>query len=393
MHLIYSFAPALCSGVEQIASHTGPDGGLEKPPAAVSLPELRERGEIMFSGATGAAVGSGRGQATAAPSFGLAKAVTELMDKLPPELFERWAAHRPCGLLCKLSAAGMMICDVLGLPLPPFELAEPIGKAAAKLLSKIPGEQSKAKKRAARKGADVEEAAASVLRAAVRLPIPSAADIARAWRELAKAAAPPPAADPPAPELPTQEASAPEPTPAPAPTAAPAPEPVSAPAPAPARIKRLCGSREAARAIYSASDVEQFRAQVEEVQKDGEPFGPYSGPYKYTTYEAYYRGELEQSEVEYAESLRALKAAFPRACSCCQGFVTGECAHGKLCECGWEQAPWPWVVHVPGGRFCDCHMESRQLWVADYPTYGMECGADLWSRAKLSGPFRGDGAA
>ena len=65
MHLIYSFAPALCSGVEQIASHTGPDGGLEKPPAAVSLPELRERGEIMFSGATGAAVGSGRGQATA----------------------------------------------------------------------------------------------------------------------------------------------------------------------------------------------------------------------------------------------------------------------------------------------------------------------------------------
>ena len=88
---------------------------------------------------------------------------------------------------------------------------------------------------------------------------------------------------------------------------------------------------------------------------------------KYTTYEAYYRGELEQREAEYAESLRALKAAFSRACSCCQGFVTGECSHGKLCECGWEQAPWLWVVHVPGGRFCDCHMETRQEWVADYP--------------------------
>ena len=68
-----------------------------------------------------------------------------MIEKLPPELFARWATHRPCGLLCKLSAAGMLMCDVLGLPLPPFELAEPIGKAAAKLLPKIPGEQAKAK--------------------------------------------------------------------------------------------------------------------------------------------------------------------------------------------------------------------------------------------------------
>ena len=75
-----------------------------------------------------------------------------LMEDLPPELFDRWAAHRPCGKLCKLGAAGMLICDVLGLPLVPWELAEPIGKAASKLVAKIPGAQSTAKKAAARKG-------------------------------------------------------------------------------------------------------------------------------------------------------------------------------------------------------------------------------------------------
>ena len=72
---MHSFAPALPSGVEQIASHDGPADGPEKPPAQVPLPELKERGGIMFSGATGAAVGSGRGVATTAPTYGLIKAV------------------------------------------------------------------------------------------------------------------------------------------------------------------------------------------------------------------------------------------------------------------------------------------------------------------------------
>ena len=180
LHLTHRFAPAPTSGTEETARHDGPDNGLEKPPAQVLLPELKERGDFMFSGATGAAVGSGRGMATEAPTYGLAKDVFEVIEKLPPELFARWAAHRPCGLLCKLSAAGMLTCDVLGLPLPPFELAEPIGKAAAKLLPKIPGEQAKAKKRAERRSEDKEAAAASVLRVAVRLPIPSAVDVARA---------------------------------------------------------------------------------------------------------------------------------------------------------------------------------------------------------------------
>ena len=390
MHLTHRFAPAPTSGTEETARHDGPDNGLEKPPAQVLLPELKERGDFMFSGATGAAVGSGRGMATEAPTYGLAKDVFEVIEKLPPELFARWAAHRPCGLLCKLSAAGMLMCDILGLPLPPFELAEPIGKAAAKLLPKIPGEQAKAKKRAERRSEDKEAAAASVLRVAVRLPIPSAGDVARAWSQLSTVAAQPPAADPPEPEPPTPESSAPEPMPAPP---IPASEPTSAPAPAP--VKRLFGSREAAAAICDASEVEQYMANLEEELVVG-PSGPSQDPWSgswYATHEAYLRASLEKSRVRYSESLRALKAAFPRVASCCADFEAGKCAHGKSCECGWEQAPWPWVVHVPGGRFCDCHMETRSVWVARYREYGMVCGADLWRFTKVPGPFRGDGAA
>ena len=63
---MHSLSPAASSGVEQMVGHDGPDNRPEKLPAEVPLPELKERGEIMFSGATGAAVGSGRGVATTA---------------------------------------------------------------------------------------------------------------------------------------------------------------------------------------------------------------------------------------------------------------------------------------------------------------------------------------
>ena len=161
-----------------MSGHDEPADGPEKLPAEVPLAELKERGGIMLSGATGAVVASGRGEVTMAPSYGLARAVIGLMEDLPPELFDRWAAHRPCGKLCKLGAAGMLICDVLGLPLVPWELAEPIGKAASKLVAKIPGEQGKAKK----------------------LPL---------W----KGNAPPPAADPPAADPPAADPPAAEPVP------------------------------------------------------------------------------------------------------------------------------------------------------------------------------------
>ena len=59
-------------------------------------------------------------------------------------LFERHAEHRPCGLLCRYGAVGMLISDVLGLPLVPWELAEPVGKAAAKHKGDIVGLKKKA---------------------------------------------------------------------------------------------------------------------------------------------------------------------------------------------------------------------------------------------------------
>jgi len=126
-------------------------------PAPVPLPLLEQRAVKMFSGATGAAVASGDGEATSAPSLQLVKDIVDVifaLEKARPELFDRLAKQRPCGLLDKYGASGMLLCDVLGLPLLPWALAEPIGKAAAKLPAAIAAEVKKAKKRAARAGRD-----------------------------------------------------------------------------------------------------------------------------------------------------------------------------------------------------------------------------------------------
>ena len=106
---------------------------------------------------------------TTAPTYGLIKDVIEVVEDLPPELFNLRATHRSCGLLDKRSAYGMLICDVHGLPLVPWTLDEPIGKLAVKKDKEISGEKSKAKKAAARKGTDPEGAAAAVLRRPVAL--------------------------------------------------------------------------------------------------------------------------------------------------------------------------------------------------------------------------------
>ena len=178
-------APA---GGEQVEGHEEAE---EPPPAEVPGEELKRRADFKFSGETGAVVSSGCGAATTAPTYGLAKDVVSTIDALEmvrPELFNRHAEHRPCGLLCKLGAGGMLIGDVVGLPLMPWILAEPIGKAAAKAVKEIPGEVKKAKKKAKRKGGSVEDAAAAVLRRRMKLPLPTEAEIKAAWRQIAKAA-------------------------------------------------------------------------------------------------------------------------------------------------------------------------------------------------------------
>ena len=64
-------------------------------------------------------------------------------------------------------------------------------------------------------------------------------------------------------------------------------------------------------------------------------------------------------EDKYTKALSEMKVTFPTQV-CCDAFETGGCVHGKPCECGWKQAPWPWIVYRPGGPFCDCHFESRR---------------------------------
>ena len=66
---------------------------------------------------------------------------------------------------------------------------------------------------------------------------------------------------------------------------------------------------------------------------------------------------------EYAKALRDVKTAFPTMV-CCDAFETGGCSHGKACECGGQQAPWPWIVNGACANFCNCHTEAdlRRAW-------------------------------
>ena len=228
-----------------------PTDGLEQAPAQVGLPELRRRARMMFSGDTGGVVASGGTAATSTATSGLLEDVIKVVGELPRALFDPTAEHRPCGLLCKRGACGMLICDVLRLPLVPWELAEPVGKEAVRLADKIPVAKKKEKKAAGRRGYDPEMAAAEVLRRTEKLPVPTAAEITAAKRRLARAAqltAQPPVKTPPpfdfsftvptaAPSPFASSATAPAPAPASAPPPAPAPEPEPTPAPVPRQLR------------------------------------------------------------------------------------------------------------------------------------------------------------
>jgi len=108
----------------------------------------------------------------------------------------------------------MLIGDVLGLPLMPWVLAEPVGKAAAKLPKEIPNEVKKKKKKLKRAGADPAAAEAAVLSRRVPLNLPSSDEIKAAWKRVAKAKRQEESAAAPAAPAPA----------APAPSASPAPE-------------------------------------------------------------------------------------------------------------------------------------------------------------------------
>jgi hypothetical protein len=262
-------------------------GPEEQLPAEVPAEELSRRAQMMFSGTTGAVVASGSVAATTAPSYQLVSDVSDVIEALEkdrPQLFDRFAEQRPCGLLCQRGAAGMLLADVLGLPLVPWVLAEPIGKAALKLKGVIPGEKKKAnKKKAKRRGADAEAAAAALLRRAVALPLPTADEVKAAWRRIAREARS--RASPPAP-APALELSAPP---------APEPEPEAEPAP-----RAIC-----ARA-HDRFDMAQTPDAIVAI---GTAF--YIARCMGEGCDSYYEEDLDMAQLKYKHALRRLARSYP----------------------------------------------------------------------------------
>jgi hypothetical protein len=130
----------------------------------------------MFSGKTGVPVASGEGVVASRPTLGLLVEVSAAVEGLPACIFDKFAELRPCGLLCKRGAQGMLLCDMLkeqSGKVTPWELAEPVGKAASKLLLAMPSEIKKEKKRALRRKLNVAAVESEVRGRAINLPMPS----------------------------------------------------------------------------------------------------------------------------------------------------------------------------------------------------------------------------
>ena len=90
-HVRCSFARAALAAGDQQQVRAELGDGLEQPPAAVPKAALQKRSGVMFSGASGAAVASGEGQATSAPSKQLVADTIEVVEALPPELSSQGA--------------------------------------------------------------------------------------------------------------------------------------------------------------------------------------------------------------------------------------------------------------------------------------------------------------
>ena len=299
--------------------------------------------------------------------------------------------------LDQYEATAYVVTNRLKLPLLSLLEAKTIGKRIENVVGTSGTVGAKLKKLRQRgKGKSPEYTALVQAATALNLSPPP--------RSSAVAPPPPP---PPPPPLPPPPPTPPPPLPPavplpPLPPAVPPPQPVptamppplAAPASAPRPVRRLRGSREAAEVIYTCRELEyqqyQLRQDLSRVAL--------SGPSPMLTEDiACEQQAIAKLEKEYADGLAAVKAAFPRQV-CCDAFETGECRHGMACECGWTHAPWPWIIHRQGGRFCDCHMESRAAWMKParitYWPYlvrldeGPELGHHLFPN---SGQQRGDG--
>jgi hypothetical protein len=125
------------------------------------------------------------------------------------------------------------------------------------------------------------------------------------------------------------------------------------------QIRRLHGSSEAAKAIYACREIELVQDSLAHTSQAYGVNHP-----SYDMFLEIDNRDLANAKREYAAALLSLMAAFP-AMVCCDAFESGGCTHGKQCECGSLQAPWPWIVQGACGAFCECHIEpeARRTWM------------------------------
>ena len=135
-------------------------------------------------------------------------------------------------------------------------------------------------------------------------------------------------------------------------------------------LAALFGSRPAAEAIHEVVEIEVLERALARDRND---------PHDTRNYEAVLK--------DYKAALAKIKKQIPGVV-CCDAFESGGCAHGMLCECGWLQAPWPWIPYRLEGPFCDCHMQDRSVWqgAAGYRCWSSEDASELYPDA---GPHHG----
>lgn len=316
---------------------------------------LLVRAKIKFSGESGAVVASGiKADAATAekPTYGHVRAALEIVFKdLDPALFDPHADHRPCGVLDRYEAVGMLLGDACGRPsMPARPQGLAVGNKARKLPPTIVSEIEAAKKRAKRRGECAAEAEAAVLRQPAKIEMPSAAEC-----------------------VPTAVLA-----PAPAPESSPEPEPSpSEPVACPHRraLEAMLGSEVAWDAIVAARECEDAERRLfYDYDCDDNPID-----HRLT------REEIEVALVRYRHALSRLEATFPQL----NEFSGSAWKRRRLCPCGrGVRGAWPWVVQTPARGYCEQSDESRHANTAPGEYSCLELGEErerwLWALAWAS---------
>ena len=293
-------------------------------------------------------------------------------DKLRPEQIEQRLGYK----LDREEAAGYVLTGALNLQLlSPIE-ARTIGK---RIISTLGSSGALGKKLAAFKKRGKSKEADALLQEKATL---SLAPPPR--KPAAPGPSPPPPSPPPPPPPPPPV------LPSPLPSSPPPATSTAAATAAAIRLLHTLGPKPAktmSDAMFSASEIEEAQGKIDRIDRGLEGWEPYDG------YHAQDRGDRQHDLTwlvpDYRAALQLLKEH--GLGMCCDGFETGECVHGTQCECGWQRAPWPWVVYQPRKRFCDCHRDVRAgcMTIHNPNAWVYRSASQLYPN---DGPHRGNGS-